>query len=52
MYNYIFYLINSFKKVLSYKHLSYKLIRDKKKNSKRYKRTFNINKVKYVKNRL
>ena len=53
MYN-ISYFINSLKKVLSYKHLFYLLllIRDKKKNFKRYKRTFNVNKVKYVINRL
>ena len=53
MYNYIFYFINSFKKVMSYNHLFYLLllIRDKKK-FKRYKRTFNVIKVKYDINRL
>ena len=54
MYNYISYFINSLKKVFHTNIYFYLLllIRDKKKNFKRYKRTINVNKVKYVINRL
>ena len=52
MYNYISYFINSLKKVFHIYFYLLLLIRDKKKNFKRYKRTFNVNKVKYVINRL